>query len=48
MPDHRASPLLEQLSRSQIFADYQKAFGEATGLPLSLRPVEGANSPPPN
>jgi AraC-like DNA-binding protein/ligand-binding sensor protein len=40
MPDHRASPLLEQLSRSQIFADYQKAFGEATGLPLSLRPVE--------
>lgn len=40
MLDHRASPLLEQLSRSQIFADYQKAFGEATGLPLSLRPIE--------
>ena len=40
MADHHASPLLEQLSRSQIFADYQKAFGQATGLPLSLRPVE--------
>lgn len=32
--------LREQLSRSRIFADYQKAFGEATGLPLALRPVE--------
>ena len=35
MADHRASPLLDSLSRSQIFADYQKAFGEATGMPLS-------------
>jgi AraC-like DNA-binding protein/ligand-binding sensor protein len=32
--------LLEQLSQSRIFADYQKAFGEATGLPLTLRPLE--------
>lgn len=32
--------LLDELSRSRIFADYQKAFGEATGLPLALRPVE--------
>lgn len=40
MDSHRASPLLDQLSRSRIFADYRKAFGEATGLPLSLRPVE--------
>ena len=46
--------LLEQLSKSRIFADYQKAFSEATGLPLSLRPVvhepcshrEGANENP--
>lgn len=35
--------LLEELSRSRIFADYQKAFGEATGLPLGLRPVETWN-----
>ena len=40
MDAHRTSPLLEQLSRSRIFADYRKAFGEATGLPLALRPVE--------
>ncbi len=40
MADRHASPLLEQLSRSQIFSDYQKAFGQATGMPLSLRPVE--------
>lgn len=32
--------VLETLSRSRIFADYQKAFGEATGLPLALRSVE--------
>jgi AraC-like DNA-binding protein/ligand-binding sensor protein len=31
--------LLDELSKSQIFADYQKAFGEATGLPLSLRNI---------
>jgi len=31
--------LLERLSKSQIFADYQKAFGEATGLPLTVRPI---------
>lgn len=32
--------LLEELSKSRIFEDYQKAFGEATGLPLSLRSIE--------
>ncbi|MFO1458292.1 MAG: helix-turn-helix domain-containing protein [Verrucomicrobiota bacterium] len=37
-PENRQ--LLEELSRSRIFADYQKAFGDATGLPLALRPVE--------
>jgi AraC-like DNA-binding protein/ligand-binding sensor protein len=31
--------LLEKLSNSQIFSDYQKAFGEATGLPLTVRPI---------
>ena len=31
--------LLEKLSKSQIFSDYQKAFGEATGLPLTVRPI---------
>jgi len=32
--------LIERLSKSRIFADYQRAFGEATGLPLALRPIE--------
>ncbi len=30
----------ERLSRSQVFKDYERAFGEATGLPLTLSPVE--------
>ncbi len=35
--------VLERLSRSQIYQDYERAFGEATGLPLTLSPVEGWN-----
>ena len=32
--------LLQQISRSKIYQDYERAFSEATQLPLSLRPVE--------
>jgi AraC-like DNA-binding protein len=32
--------VLERLSSSQIYHDYERAFGEATGLPLTLSPVE--------
>lgn len=32
--------LVEQLSKSRIYQDYERAFNEATGLPLTLRPVE--------
>jgi len=32
--------LIEQLSRSQIYQDYERAFSNATGLPLTLRSVE--------
>ncbi|HSI14364.1 MAG TPA: helix-turn-helix domain-containing protein [Chthoniobacter sp.] len=35
--------VLEKLSRSQIYKDYERAFGEATGLPLNLSPAEGWN-----
>ena len=31
--------LIEKLSRSRIYKDYERAFNEATGLPLTLRPV---------
>jgi len=32
--------LLAQLSRSKIYQDYERAFSEATQMPLSLRPVD--------
>ncbi len=32
--------LLEALSRSKIYRQYERTFNEATGLPLTLRPVE--------
>ena len=36
----KAASVAEKLSRSQIFKDYERAFGELTGLPLSLRTQE--------
>ena len=36
----KAAAIAEKLSRSQIFKDYERAFGELTGLPLSLRTEE--------
>ncbi len=35
------SRLVEALADSAIFREYQRAFGEATGMPLTLRAVEG-------
>jgi len=32
--------VLERLSHSQTYKDYERAFGEATGLPLTLIPVD--------
>ena len=32
--------LIQRLSHSELYADYQKAFGDATELPLTLRPLE--------
>ena len=32
--------LIQRLNRSEVYAEYQKAFGEATELPLTLRPLE--------
>jgi AraC-like DNA-binding protein/ligand-binding sensor protein len=32
--------LIAMLADSQIYKDYERAFGEATGLPLNLSPVE--------
>lgn len=38
-----AASIAEKLSRSQIFKDYERAFGDLTGLPLSLRTAEFFN-----
>jgi AraC-like DNA-binding protein/ligand-binding sensor protein len=32
--------VLERLAKSQIYKDYERAFSEATGLPLTLSPVD--------
>jgi AraC-like DNA-binding protein len=39
------SELLEAISRSKMFRDYERAFNEATGLPLALRPLEAWQPP---
>src|SRR5215213_7409257 len=37
--------LVAQLRRSQIFRDYEQAFRETTGLPITLRPIEAFDLP---
>jgi len=37
--------LVEQLQRSQIYRDYEQAFRETTGLPISLRSIEAFDLP---
>src|SRR6201999_1045549 len=37
--------LIEAMINSKIYQDYEKAFSEATGLPVALRPVESWQLP---
>lgn len=37
--------LVEALLHSKLYQDYEKSFSEATGLPISLRPVESWQLP---
>jgi AraC-like DNA-binding protein len=37
--------MIETLANSRIFEDYQRAYTEATGLPMALRPVESWQLP---
>jgi AraC-like DNA-binding protein len=37
--------LLETLARSDVFRNYERAYNEATGMPLTLRPVEAWQLP---
>src|SRR5208282_4273345 len=45
MTRHDNKELIESLINSKIFQDYEKAFSETTGLPVSLRPVESWQLP---
>jgi AraC-like DNA-binding protein len=45
MNRHDNKDLIESLINSRIFQDYEKAFSETTGLPVSLRPVESWQLP---
>src|ERR1039458_9112705 len=42
---HESRALIEQLQKSRIYRDYERAFRESTGLPISLRPIEAFNLP---
>jgi len=44
-PDRRSRVIVDQLKRSEIYRDYERAFQEATGLPLNLRPIETFDLP---
>src|SRR5690242_6875099 len=37
--------LVDRLTESKIYSDYERAFSEATGLPLRLRSVESWQLP---
>ena len=32
--------LAKKLSETQMFQDYEKAFSEASGMPLAIRPIQ--------
>ncbi|MCF7687162.1 MAG: PocR ligand-binding domain-containing protein [Cephaloticoccus sp.] len=38
-------PVVEQLQKTQIYRDYEKAFRETTGLPINLRAIGSFNLP---
>src|SRR6266851_3720803 len=37
--------VIEKLSGSTVYQDYERAFSEATGLPVALRPIESWQLP---
>lgn len=44
-PAKRSRLMIAQLKQSQIYRDYEQAFRETTGLPISLRPIEAFDLP---
>jgi AraC-like DNA-binding protein/ligand-binding sensor protein len=45
LPHKPDNSLVETLSRSRLFQDYERAFTEATGMPVAIRPVESWQLP---
>jgi len=43
--NNNGTDVIETLSNSQIYQDYERAFSETTGLPVALRPVESWQLP---
>ena len=37
---NRATDLIQRISKSDIYKDYERAFSDATQLPMALRPTE--------
>jgi AraC-like DNA-binding protein len=44
-PARRSRVLVDQLTRTEIYRDYVRAYQEAIGLPLNLRPLEAFDLP---
>ncbi|HUJ43878.1 MAG TPA: helix-turn-helix domain-containing protein [Opitutaceae bacterium] len=44
-PARRSRVIVDQLTRSELYRDYERAFQEVTGLPLALRPIEAFDLP---
>jgi AraC-like DNA-binding protein/ligand-binding sensor protein len=44
-PAKRSRAVVEQLKRSEIYRDYEKAFRDTTGLPFNLRAIESFDMP---
>jgi AraC-like DNA-binding protein len=44
-PSKRSRAIVGQLARSEIYRDYERAFRDATGLPLNLRAMEAFDLP---
>jgi AraC-like DNA-binding protein/ligand-binding sensor protein len=43
--DNRNRALIEALRNSKVYQEYERAFGETTGLPVALNPVESWQLP---
>jgi len=44
-PARHSRAIVDQLTRSELYRDYQRAYQEVTGLPLALRPIEAFDLP---